>query len=60
MDEVKEVKRKKKPVSVVYVSEGSYLAGIPAKDMSMKEWGAIPKDKREHALKLGLYEVKYG
>ena len=57
-DEVEE-KKVKKPVGIEYIGEGRYINGIPTL-MSLDEWNKLPKEKREHLLKLGLYEVKYG
>ena len=42
---------------IKYTGNGDYLPGIPARDMTMKEWRAYPKEKRDTAVNLGLYEA---
>ena len=55
-----EKKEKKKAVGVVYIGKGNYLAGIPARDMTVEEWKTIPASLRKHLTSvLKLYEVKY-
>jgi hypothetical protein len=46
----------KKKSGVRYVGKGTFLSGIPAKNMDSDEWERIPADRRKHALKLGLYK----
>lgn len=46
------------PSGVHYIGAGRWLNGIPARDMSADEWGAIDPELRAQALALGLYEVQ--
>jgi hypothetical protein len=36
-----------------------YLDGMPKRFLKPQEWRALPKERRELALQLGLYEVIY-
>lgn len=56
-EEVKE--KKKRATGAAFTGNGMYMPGVPARDLSLKEWKSIPAAQREHLLKLGLYEVKY-
>ena len=42
---------------VIYIGDGQFLPGMPACDMTMAEWEALPEDRRELALRLELYQV---
>ena len=36
---------------------GLFIAGIPARDMTLGEWQEVSAELREKALQIGLYEV---
>lgn len=40
----------------VYIGNGHYFPGLPARDMTDAEWSELPQEDREQALKAGLYE----
>lgn len=42
---------------VVYIGAGAYLAGVPARDMTLDEWEALDPADRATALALDLYQV---
>lgn len=54
-EEKPKVRKSKK---VFYVGNGSYLVGLPAINMSMKEWNQYPKKLRDKGLGLDLYKVE--
>lgn len=41
---------------IEYIGDGNYLYGVPARDMELSEWEALPEKDRELALSLGLYQ----
>lgn len=42
---------------VIYIGAGDYLAGVPARDMTIDEWEALDQSDRDAALALDLYQV---
>jgi hypothetical protein len=42
---------------VVYIGDGSYLIGVPACDMTLPEWEALPETTRTAAIQQQLYQV---
>ena len=53
---IKEAKPRRKKTGVKYIGGGAFVSGVPMNDMSMEEWGLVPKDKQDAALRLNLYE----
>lgn len=49
--------KEKKPKGYRFTGGNRFLNGIPAKDMTLREWRELPEDLRELALNIGLYEV---
>lgn len=43
---------------IKYVGKGSFLIGVPGRDMTADEWDALDEELRDQALALGLYEVR--
>lgn len=43
---------------IKYVGKGSFLIGVPGRDMTVEEWEALDEELRELAVSLGLYEVR--
>lgn len=48
----------KKPIGVRPIGR-QYLDGLPKRFIKIEEWQKFPRKLRDHALKLGLYEVIY-
>ena len=44
--------------NVIYTGEGDYMIGLPARNLTNKEWEAIPEELRESALEQGLYKLE--
>lgn len=47
-----------KQIIMRYVGTG-FLSGVPARDLSVEEWRALPRDVRRAALANGLYKRGY-
>lgn len=45
---------------IKYVMPGTFVPGLPSRDMTVEEWEACPVELREWAVSLGLYEVQDG
>lgn len=59
-EEINEIKKPKKPVLVRFIGGGRFLAGIPARDLTIREWERIPRKKQKHLTDvLRIYEVIY-
>lgn len=41
----------------IYIGGGSYIIGLPARDIEDEEWETYPEDITKAALKEGLYKV---
>jgi hypothetical protein len=49
--------KEKKPTNLVrYCGQGSYMIGLPARDMTLEEWQSYPEALRSAALEIGLYD----
>ncbi len=48
----------RKKFSAVYIGGGAFIQGIPARDLSKKEWDALSKAKRDALISAGIMEVK--
>lgn len=44
-------------VVAIYIGAGDYLAGVPARDMTIEEWETLSPEDQATALKLDLYQV---
>jgi hypothetical protein len=44
-------------IAALYIGEGAYWQGIPARDLTDDEWQALPADTRKLLLDLGLYQA---
>lgn len=42
-------------MTIKYVGNGSYFAGIPARDLSDEEFAALPENHQQALLSSGLY-----
>ncbi len=40
-----------------YIGEGRYMPGIPARDMTEREWNTIDEEDRATLVKMKLYKV---
>lgn len=48
-------KQAKKPQVLRYAGKGDYLPGVPARDLSVQEFEALPETIQQQCLDLGLY-----
>jgi len=46
-----------KEKKVIYIGQGYFLGGVPARDLTAEEWSKLDKDIQKRAIALGLYEV---
>jgi hypothetical protein len=46
--------------AVRYVGYGSFLLGVPARDLTAREWAALTDTQRQSAVGSGLYVVEQG
>ena len=53
---IEEKKPPKKKKGAKYIGKGNWLPGMPARDLSHKEWNKFPKKERDKAIKLGIYK----
>lgn len=44
-------------IAVLYIGVDAYLYGVPARDMTADEWGAIAPELQQTAMALGLYQL---
>ncbi len=47
----------RKKFSAVYIGGGAFIQGIPARDLSKKEWDALSKEKQQALKDQGIVEV---
>lgn len=47
-------------VVVRYTGEGSYITGVPARDLTLEEWEAFPAPLRSAMVAQGLYALPPG
>jgi hypothetical protein len=38
-----------------YIGNGAFLQGVPARDLTNKEWDALSKERQADLIRLGLY-----
>lgn len=43
-------------MKMLYIGQGDYLLGTPARDLTADEWDALPETTRQAALALDLYQ----
>jgi hypothetical protein len=49
----------KTPGRILYLGKnGEFISGVPACDMSLEQWLAVPEDLRALALALALYRIE--
>ena len=48
------VKKPRKKGGVKYIGGGRFIVGVPAKDMTAKQWARVPAAKQRRAIALGL------
>ena len=41
-----------------YVGGGNYVQGVPARDLTAKEWDALPEALQEKAISTGTHKAK--
>lgn len=46
----------KRRIGYAYTGAGTFFQGIPARDLSVKEWDALPLSTRDALLQQGLYK----
>ena len=52
---------KEASVHAEYVGkDGAYIDGVPARDLSKKEWSALSKDLQEVAIAAGTHKIASG
>lgn len=43
---------------IKYIGDGAYLLGVPARDLTDKEWSQLMPEQRTAAEASGLYEIE--
>ena len=46
--------------AVRYVGDGSFLLGVPARDLTAEEWAALSAEQQAAVLYAGVYVVEQG
>lgn len=59
MEEIEEVKPKKKQIVGYQPIGDKFLDGLPKRYLTLEEWKGLPKNLTDLALKLKMYEVKH-
>lgn len=50
----------KKKFRAVYIGEGAFISGVPARDLSQEEWEAIGTRRQEAAIAGGIFKIEGG
>jgi len=45
------------PIAALYIGEGAYWQGVPARDLTDDEWQALSENTRKLLLDLRLYQT---
>lgn len=47
-------------IKALYMGDGDYVQGIPARDLTLEEWEAISDEQQERLKELGIFRLKPG